>query len=128
MKVNAELLQHCSKMKIVGRAGVGVDNIDVSEATRHGIMVMNTPGGNTVSTAQLAMSLLCSLARKIPQGECVETPPIGSDVEVANAPLVLCHDVFTFDAAADASVKSGKWDRKSFTGEDRTLAWAILSR
>ena len=53
-------------MRIIGRAGVGVDNINVTEATKYGIMVMNTPGGNTVSTAQLAMSLLCSMARKVP--------------------------------------------------------------
>ena len=53
-------------MRVIGRAGVGVDNINVSEATKHGIMVMNTPGGNTVSTAQLALSLLCSMARKLP--------------------------------------------------------------
>lgn len=53
-------------MRVIGRAGVGVDNINVPEATKHGIMVMNTPGGNTVSTAQLAMSLLCSMARQVP--------------------------------------------------------------
>lgn len=50
-------------MKVIGRAGVGIDNIDVAEATRKGVLVMNTPGGNTVSTAQLAISLLCSAAR-----------------------------------------------------------------
>lgn len=50
-------------MKVIGRAGVGIDNIDVNEATRRGILVMNTPGGNTVSTAQLAISLLCAAAR-----------------------------------------------------------------
>lgn len=51
-------------MKVIGRAGVGIDNIDVAEATRKGVLVMNTPGGNTVSTAQLAISLLCSAARQ----------------------------------------------------------------
>lgn len=65
-KVNANILKHATKMRIVGRAGVGVDNIDIAEATKLGIMVMNTPGGNTISTAQLAVSLLCSLARKLP--------------------------------------------------------------
>lgn len=48
---------------------MGVDNIDVKASTKHGIMVMNTPGGNTVSTAQLALSLLCSLARNIPAAD-----------------------------------------------------------
>ena len=53
-------------MKIVGRAGVGVDNIDIPSATKCGIMVMNTPNGNTVSTAQLALSLLMNMTRKLP--------------------------------------------------------------
>ena len=65
-KVTPNVLKHATKMRVIGRAGVGVDNINIPEATKHGIMVMNTPGGNTVSTAQLAMSLLCSMARKIP--------------------------------------------------------------
>jgi D-3-phosphoglycerate dehydrogenase len=68
-KVTADILSKASKMKVVGRAGVGIDNIDVPAATKHGILVMNTPGGNTVSTAQLAFSLMCSVARNIPQAD-----------------------------------------------------------
>jgi len=68
-KVTPTIIQAAKKMRIIGRAGVGIDNIDVKEATKHGMMVMNTPGGNTVSTAQLAMSLLCSLARNIPAAD-----------------------------------------------------------
>jgi len=68
-KVTAEVLSKASKMKVVGRAGVGIDNIDVLAATKHGILVMNTPGGNTVSTAQLAFTLMCSMARNIPQAD-----------------------------------------------------------
>lgn len=54
-------------LKAIGRAGVGVDNIDIPAATRHGVVVMNTPGGNTVSTAEHAFTLMMSLARHIPQ-------------------------------------------------------------
>mmetsp|Transcript_20476 Transcript_20476/g.22243 ORF Transcript_20476/g.22243 Transcript_20476/m.22243 type:complete len:574 (+) Transcript_20476:69-1790(+) len=68
-KVTANVLKQAKKMKVVGRAGVGVDNIDVKEATKQGIIVMNTPGGNTVSTAQLAVSLLSSMARHIPAAD-----------------------------------------------------------
>ena len=57
-----------TRLQIVGRAGVGVDNIDVPSATKSGVMVMNTPNGNTVSTAQLALSLLMNMVRKIPAG------------------------------------------------------------
>jgi len=68
-KVTADVIGVASNLKVIGRAGVGVDNIDVPEATKHGVLVMNTPGGNTVSTAQLAISLLCSAARSIPQAD-----------------------------------------------------------
>ena len=56
-------------MRVVGRAGVGVDNVDVETATRRGVIVMNTPGGNTISTAEHAFSLLLCVARKIPQAD-----------------------------------------------------------
>jgi D-3-phosphoglycerate dehydrogenase len=66
-KVTASVLQAGVRLRVVGRAGVGVDNVDVDAATRRGVIVMNTPGGNTISTAEHAFSLLLSVARKIPQ-------------------------------------------------------------
>lgn len=66
-KINKKVIEAAHKLKIVGRAGVGVDNVDVEAATERGIIVMNTPGGNTISTAEHAFSLMLSLARKIPQ-------------------------------------------------------------
>ncbi|MEI8387828.1 MAG: phosphoglycerate dehydrogenase [Verrucomicrobiota bacterium] len=68
-KVTAAVLDAAKKLKVVGRAGVGVDNVDVDAATRHGVIVMNTPGGNTISTAEHAFSLLMSIARSIPQAD-----------------------------------------------------------
>ncbi|HMJ05086.1 MAG TPA: phosphoglycerate dehydrogenase, partial [Chthoniobacterales bacterium] len=66
-KVTAAVLEAGTKLRVVGRAGVGVDNVDVESATRRGVIVMNAPGGNTVSTAEHAFSLLLCAARKIPQ-------------------------------------------------------------
>jgi D-3-phosphoglycerate dehydrogenase len=66
-KATARVLEAARNLKVIGRAGVGVDNVDVEAATRRGIIVMNTPGGNTISTAEHAFSLLVSLARNIPQ-------------------------------------------------------------
>jgi len=66
-KVTAKALAAATKLKVIGRAGVGVDNVNVEAATERGIVVMNTPGGNTISTAEQTFSLLLSLARKIPQ-------------------------------------------------------------
>jgi D-3-phosphoglycerate dehydrogenase len=68
-KITAELLKAASQLRVVGRAGVGIDNVDLEAATRRGVIVMNAPGGNTVSTAEHAFSLLLSVARKIPQAD-----------------------------------------------------------
>ena len=66
-KADKEVIEKASKLKLIIRAGVGVDNIDIPEASRRGIIVMNAPGGNSVSTAEQAISLLTSMARNIPQ-------------------------------------------------------------
>ncbi len=66
-KITSKVIENSPNLKVVGRAGVGVDNVDVEAATQRGIVVMNTPGGNTISTAELTFAMLMSLARKIPQ-------------------------------------------------------------
>src|SRR6266478_2427260 len=68
-RITAELLENPGRLKAVVRAGVGVDNIDVAAATRRGIVVMNTPGGNTVSTAEHTITMLLALARHIPAAD-----------------------------------------------------------
>src|SRR5215471_3485825 len=66
-KVTRKVLEAATQLRVVGRAGVGVDNIDVDAATQRGVVVMNTPGGNTISTAELSFAMILSLARKVPQ-------------------------------------------------------------
>ncbi len=66
-KVTAELIAAAQKLKVVGRAGSGLDNVDTPAATRRGVVVMNTPGGNTVTTAEHTMAMIFSACRKIPQ-------------------------------------------------------------
>lgn len=83
-KVDAEVIAAASKLKLIARAGVGVDNVDIPAATARGIVVMNTPDGNTISTAEHTFGLMLALARWIPQ--------------------------------AHATLREGKWDRKTFTG------------
>ena len=98
-KVNARVIEAATNLKVVGRAGVGVDNVDVEAATKRGIVVMNTPAGNTISTAEQAFALMMAISRNTPQ--------------------------------ADASMKSGKWDRKSFEGVElygKTLAILGMGR
>src|SRR5205085_5691218 len=62
----AELLRHARRLQVIGRAGVGTDNIDITEATALGIAVINAPAGNTVSVAELFFGLLISLVRHLP--------------------------------------------------------------
>ena len=66
-KVTPKVIEAAPKLRAVGRAGVGVDNVDVAAATQRGVVVMNTPGGNTVTTAELSFAMLLALARKVPQ-------------------------------------------------------------
>src|SRR6267142_2221680 len=98
-KVTSDLMDSATALKVIGRAGVGVDNIDVPAATERGIVVMNAPDGNTITTAEHTIALLIALARRVPQ--------------------------------ANSSLKSGRWDRKSFVGvelQGKTLGVVGLGR
>jgi D-3-phosphoglycerate dehydrogenase / 2-oxoglutarate reductase len=68
-KVTAKILERADQLKVIGRAGIGVDNIDIPAATAKGIIVMNTPFGNSITTAEHAITLMLSLARQIPQAD-----------------------------------------------------------
>ncbi|MBC8247946.1 MAG: phosphoglycerate dehydrogenase [Deltaproteobacteria bacterium] len=67
-KVTEDLLDAARRLKVVGRAGIGVDNVDVPAATRKGVLVMNTPTGNIVTTAEHTIAMMLALSRNIPQG------------------------------------------------------------
>jgi len=86
IQVDRAMIGHMGRMRAIGRAGAGVDNIDVAAATEKGIVVMNTPGGNTISATEHTLAMLMAMLRKIP--------------------------------AANASLRNGLWDRKSFTGTE----------
>ncbi len=97
--LTAEILEGQERLKCIARAGVGVDNINLEAATRAGVLVMNTPSGNTISTAEHTFAMMLALSRNI--------------------------------GPAHASMKSGKWDRKSFQGTQlagKTLAVIGLGR
>ena len=85
-QVTKEIIEAGTQLKIIGRAGVGVDNVDVPVATRKGIVVVNSPEGNTIAAAEHALAMIMALSRHIPD--------------------------------ANASVKRGEWDRKTFVGSE----------
>jgi len=68
-KVTAKLLERATRLKVVGRAGIGVDNVDIPAATARGVIVMNTPFGNSITTAEHAIALMFALARQIPSAD-----------------------------------------------------------
>jgi D-3-phosphoglycerate dehydrogenase len=83
-RLTREIIEAAGKLQVIGRAGIGVDNIDVQAATEKGVVVVNAPTGNVISAAEHAIALMLALARHIPD--------------------------------ANASLKSGKWERKRFLG------------
>ncbi len=98
-KVTPDIIAAGTKLRAIARAGTGVDHVNVDAASARGLVVMNAPGANSISVAELAMAQLLCLARKLP--------------------------------AADASMKQGKWDKKSFLGEEvrgKVLGLAGLGR
>src|SRR5215208_2731193 len=68
-KVTAKILEKATNLKVVGRAGIGVDNVEIPAATARGVIVMNTPFGNSITTAEHAIAMMFALARQIPQAD-----------------------------------------------------------
>ena len=87
-KMREDIIEAATNLKVVGRAGIGLDNVDIPAASQKGIVVMNAPDGNATTAAEHAISMIMSLARNIPQ--------------------------------ATASMKAGKWEKKSFMGREVT--------
>src|SRR3546814_3369239 len=70
-KVTADVLAAATNLKVVGRAGIGVDNVDIPEASKKGVIVMNTPFGNSITTAEHAIAMMFALARQIPEANAL---------------------------------------------------------
>lgn len=99
VKVTKEIIEQADKLKIICRAGTGVDNVDLNAATKKGIVVMNVPGGNTISACEHTIGLILAMVRNIPQ--------------------------------AHNALKSGKWEREKFVGNElqgKTLGLIGLGR
>ena len=99
-RVTAEVLAAAKKLKVVGRAGIGIDNVDLAAATARGVVVMNTPYGNSTTTAEHAMALLMALARGLPaadrstrSGKWEKSRFIGVEVAGKTLGLVGCGNI-----------------------------------
>lgn len=99
-KVTSEILAQAKKLKVIARAGIGVDNIDQNAATDHGVIVMNTPFGNSVTTAEHAIAMMFSLARQIPQanssthaGKWEKSKFMGTELTSKNLGVIGCGNI-----------------------------------
>lgn len=155
-RVDSRVIRAAGRLKVIGRAGTGVDNIDLEAATRKGIVVMNTPGGNSVSVAELTLGLMLALTRSIPpaasstrQGKWDHTDftglelrnkilgvvglgRVGGDVArraKAFGMKVLAYDPFVSDRrAADQAVELAGWERLLSVSDILTLHVPLLDQ
>jgi D-3-phosphoglycerate dehydrogenase len=111
-KVTKELLDTATHLKVVGRAGIGVDNVDIKSATARGVVVMNTPHGNTITTAEHAIAMMFALARQIPEasastkaGKWEKNRFMGVEVTAKTLGLIGCGNIGSIVAERAAALK-----------------------
>src|SRR6201986_2997629 len=99
-KVTGKLLEHAKNLKVIGRAGIGVDNVDIAAATARGIIVMNTPFGNSITTPEHAITLMLALARQIPEadastraGKCEKNKFLGVQIFSKTLGVIGCGNI-----------------------------------
>ena len=118
-KVTPEILDKATNLKVIGRAGIGVDNIDVPESTKRGVVVMNTPFGNSITTAEHAIALMFALARQLPQasvsthaGKWEKSKFMGTELTGKTLGLVGCGNIGSIvaDRALGLKMKVAAFD------------------
>src|SRR6266704_6487800 len=127
-KVTAELIAAAGALKVIGRAGIGVDNIDVAAATQRGIVVMNTPYGNSITTAEHAIAMMFALARQLPaadrstqSGKWEKSRFMGVELAAKTLGLIGCGNIGSIvaDRAIGLKMKVVAYD--PFLAEKRAL-------
>ncbi len=131
-KVTADVIAAARELKVIGRAGIGVDNIDVRAATARGIIVMNTPFGNSITTAEHAISLMLALARQIPaadrstqEGRWEKSRFIGVELFGKTLGVIGCGNVGTIAADRGLGLKMKVIAYDPFLSEERAVAIGV---
>ena len=111
-KVTEELLDAAANLKVVGRAGIGIDNVDIGAATKRGVIVMNTPHGNSITTAEHAITMILALARQIPEantstkaGKWEKSRFMGTEITGKTLGLIGCGNIGTIVAERAQGLK-----------------------
>src|SRR3984885_889956 len=131
-KVTRELLDVASNLKVVGRAGIGVDNVDIRSATARGVVVMNTPHGNTITTAEHAIALMFSLARQIPEasvstksGKWEKNRFMGVELTAKTLGLIGCGNIGSIVADRAVGLKMRVLDYDPYLSEKKALELGV---
>ena len=131
-KVTEKVIAVASKLKVVGRAGIGVDNVDIKAATAKGIIVMNTPFGNSITTAEHAVSLMMALARQIPEanasthaGKWEKSKFLGVELTAKTLGIIGCGNIgaIVADRAQGLKMKVIAFD--PFLSEERAMELGV---
>ncbi len=131
-KVTRELLDAAPNLKVVGRAGIGVDNVDIKSATARGVVVMNTPHGNTITTAEHAIAMMFALARQIPEasastkaGKWEKNRFMGVELTAKTLGLIGCGNIGSIVAERAIGLKMKVIAYDPFLGEKRALELGV---
>jgi D-3-phosphoglycerate dehydrogenase len=127
-KVTAKLLERATKLKVVGRAGIGVDNVDIPAATARGVIVMNTPFGNSITTAEHAIALMFALARQIPSadastqaGKWEKNRFMGVEITGKTLGIIGCGNIGTIVATRGIGLKMRVLAYDPFLSDERAV-------
>src|ERR1700685_4177820 len=127
-KVTAKLLERAAKLKVVGRAGIGVDNVDIPAATARGVIVMNTPFGNSITTAEHAIALMFALARQIPSadastqaGKWEKNRFMGVEITGKTLGIIGCGNIGTIVATRGIGLKMRVLAYDPFLSDERAV-------
>ncbi|HEX2892110.1 phosphoglycerate dehydrogenase [Vineibacter terrae] len=131
-KVTAEVLAVAEKLKVVGRAGIGVDNVDIKAATARGVVVMNTPFGNAITTAEHAIALMFAVARQVPAadastqaGKWEKNRFMGSELSFKTLGLIGCGNIGSIVAERAIGLKMRVAAYDPFLSEERAQALGV---
>src|SRR6195952_3121321 len=131
-KVTKELLDAATRLKVVGRAGIGVDNVDIRSATARGVVVMNTPHGNTITTAEHAVAMMFALARQIPEattstkaGKWEKNRFMGMELTAKTLGLIGCGNIGSIVAERALGLRMRVIAYDPYLTEKRALALGV---
>src|SRR3982750_1810206 len=131
-KVTAKVLEKANNLKVIGRAGIGVDNVEIPAATAKGVIVMNTPFGNSITTAEHAITLMLALAREIPAadastqaGKWEKNRFMGVEITAKTLGVIGCGNIGSITAARAIGLKMRVIAFDPFLSEERALELGV---